>query len=78
MQNKKQKLAQFLDDVADGKYGDCSLNSFHGFHYMNVATEQNLDELDEFYESFTAAQKNNDAADMNALVIHINSVLNSN
>jgi hypothetical protein len=71
----KDILYKFLHEVADGKFGESRLNNSRINAFFNKADEQDLNELEEFFWSWTSELGNDDDIDIEELEQHIYEVI---
>ena len=69
------QLDAFLQDVAQGVFGDSKLTYTDIMEYSDKATEQDIKELEEFFWDWTSALTVEEDIDIDALEEHIYGVI---
>lgn len=71
------RLNEFLQDVAQGVFGDSKLTYTDIMEYSDKATKQDIKELEDFFWNWTSELTDEDDIDIEELEEHICNVINS-
>ena len=74
--NLNPQMDAFLQDVAQGIWGDSRLSYGDVIKYSKKATEQDIEQLEDFYWDWTSKLTEDDEIDIQELEQHIYDVIN--